>query len=278
MVNSNKSSRPGPIPFKFLSTKHLDLVVETKATRKLSSIVLPKIARSQVQALIDEQYAWEKLSKVKLKPRNRILLCGPSGTGKTVCANAIAYEMGVPLINLVYQAVVGSLLGETGGRLASVLDYVSTKPCVFFLDELDTLGADRNHVSDSGGEMRRVVNLLLLAIPNLPDTTIVVGATNHSNLLDSALWRRFQIRVRTEMPTEVEVKDYISEIQKTFKVHFGDAIIKFLVGKSYADMEEFCLSVLRQAVVHNSLNNIPNDINKYFDEWNSCRQAIGKGD
>jgi len=93
-----------------------------------------------------------------------------------------------------YEAVVGSFLGETSSRLRRLFDFARTHPCVLFFDEFDTLGKERGDVHETG-EIKRVVSSLLLQIDALPSYVVVVTATNHPELLDRAVWRRFQMRL-----------------------------------------------------------------------------------
>jgi AAA+ superfamily predicted ATPase len=100
----------------------------------------------------------------------------------------------VQLFVVRYEAMIGSFLGETAGRLKRVFDYARRTPCVLFFDEFDSVGKERGDIHETG-EIKRVVTSLLMQIDDLPSYTIVVAATNHAELLDRAVWRRFQLRL-----------------------------------------------------------------------------------
>ena len=126
-----------------------------------------------------------------LQPRHRVLLAGPPGNGKTALAEAIAEALALPFLIVRYEALIGSFLGETAQRLAQLFAFARTLPCVLFFDEFDVVGKERGDAHETG-EIKRVVSNLLLQIDALPSHVIAVAATNHSELLDSAVWRRFQ--------------------------------------------------------------------------------------
>jgi SpoVK/Ycf46/Vps4 family AAA+-type ATPase len=132
--------------------------------------------------------------------RHRLLLAGPPGNGKTSVAEAIASELMLPFYVVRYEGVVSNFLGEAAARLDSAFEFARTRRCVVFFDELDTIAKERSDAHETG-EIKRVVSTLLLQIDRLPAHVLFVGATNHSELLDRAAWRRFQIRADLEPPT-----------------------------------------------------------------------------
>src|ERR1700691_136147 len=117
----------------------------------------------------------------------------------------------VPMIVARYEGLIGSYLGETASRLAKLFDYVRTRACVLFFDEFDTLGKERGDVHESG-EIKRVVSSLLLQIDGLPSHVVVVTATNHPELLDRAVWRRFQLKLELARPTREQVTEWLTAL------------------------------------------------------------------
>jgi SpoVK/Ycf46/Vps4 family AAA+-type ATPase len=166
---------------------------------RLDDLVLPEKARDAVEELIEEQQRTEVLRAYGLEPRHRLLLLGPPGNGKTSLAEAIAEALLLSLVVVRYEEVVGSYLGETAGRLAAVFAFARTRRCALFFDEFDALAKERGDEHETG-EIKRVVSSLLLQVDALPSHVVVVGASNHPELLDRAVHRRFQLRLELPLP------------------------------------------------------------------------------
>src|SRR5207302_5683419 len=119
-----------------------------------------------------------------------------------------------------YESVIGSFLGETAGRLRKVFDQVRSRRCVLFFDEFDTLGKERGDPHDTG-EIKRVVSSLLLQIDDLPSYVVVVTATNHPEILDRAVWRRFQLRLRLPPPTSEQAREWFKRFEQSLGLNIG---------------------------------------------------------
>ncbi|HEX7668065.1 MAG TPA: ATP-binding protein, partial [Polyangiaceae bacterium] len=183
-----------------------------------------------------------------LEPRHRLLFIGPPGNGKTSLAEAIAGELSLPLLRVRYDAVIGSYLGETASRLARLFDHVRTRQCVLFFDEFDALGKERGDEHETG-EIKRVVNSLLLSIDALPSYVVVIGASNHPELLDRAVWRRFQVRIELPPPGPAEVLVWLRRFEANTALSLGisdRAAREHLGHLSYAELQE----LLKALVVH----------------------------
>ena len=210
-----------------------------------------------------------------MEPRNRILLVGPPGTGKTTLAEAIAEAIAVPLFVVRYESMIGSYLGETAARLKRVFDYARTTPCVLFFDEFDAIGKERGDTHETG-EIKRVVTSLLMQIDELPSYTIVAAATNHPELLDRAAWRRFQIRLDLPLPKQKELKHYIESFFSRFckdEIPAPQNIAKALGRISYAEAEQFCLDVRRRHVLANGEKSLKDLIADQVTIWSSASRA-----
>ena len=228
-----------------------NLFYEITPERSLDSLVLKPEAYKQIKELVEEQHRFELLHSYNLRARNSVLLTGASGNGKTTLAEALAYELMYPLIIIRYETLIGSYLGETAGRLKSVIDYAKTQRCVLFLDEFETLGKERGDTNETG-EIKRVVSQLLLQLDSLPDYVVVVAASNHPELLDRAVWRRFQVRMELRTPTLEQAIVFIDKIASRCRFDFGtssETIAKKLLGNNFAEIEQFCLGIVRRAVL-----------------------------
>ena len=230
---------------------HGGLLLEIEPRRTYGSLILDTEVRSALAEVTEEHHRRDLLRSYGLEPRHRILLSGPPGNGKTSIAEAIATELMVPLFVVRYEAVIGSFLGETSGRLKRLFDYARTHECVLFFDEFDTLGKERGDTHETG-EIKRVVSSLLLQIDALPSHVIVVTATNHAELLDRAVWRRFQVRLTVPPPSLIQKEEWFSRFQVTLGMALGmtpKALAKKLDVPSFSELEQFCEDIYRRYVL-----------------------------
>ena len=197
-----------------------DFLVELKPRRRLEDMVLSDVTRRACSELIEEQHRASVLRAQSLEPRHRVLLVGPPGNGKTSLAEAIAESLAVPFFVVRYEAMVGSFLGETATRLKHVFDYVRTTPCVLFFDEFDAVGKERGDIHETG-EIKRVVSSLLMQVDDLPSYAVVLAATNHAELLDRAVWRRFQIRLTMDAPRRAQLTAYLERFAASLPEPLG---------------------------------------------------------
>lgn len=272
-----KSLRPIPprstdspvLPRNGVSGIQKELFFETSPDRSLSDLVLPEKISAQIRELAEEQHRAELLHAHNLHARNRLLFAGPPGNGKTSLAEALANELMYPLLVVRYDTLVGSYLGETSGRLKSLFDYAKTQRCVLFFDEFETIGKERGDTHETG-EIKRVVSSLLMQIDDLPDYVVVVAASNHPELLDRAVWRRFQLRIELPSPTRQQLTALIDAVSQRCNVQFGfasETLAKKLAGINFAEAEEFCLSVVRRAVLDRMPENAKPITKRMLDHW-----------
>lgn len=228
-----------------------DLVYEINPIRSLDSLVLPSTVVSELRQLIEEQHRAELLQSYGLAPRHTLLLVGPPGNGKTSVAHALAHELMVPLLGVRYEGLIGSYLGETAARLRKVFDYARQRACVLLLDEFDTVGKERGDVHETG-EIKRVVSTLLLQMDDLPSHVVIVTATNHPELLDRAVWRRFELRLHLPRPGIREIERFTGQLFSC--LNFGTTqktrgLTQALIGTTYSEIEDFFKDVARRAVL-----------------------------
>ena len=228
-----------------------DLLHEVVPKRRLGDLTLPEHVVAGVSELVEEQHRSELLRSHNLEPRHRLLLSGPPGNGKTSLAEAIAAETMLPLYVARYEGLVSSFLGESASRIDTAFEFARTRRCVLFFDEFDTIAKERSDEHETG-EIKRVVSTLLMQIDRLPSHVIVVCATNHSELLDRAAWRRFQLRLSIESPTREGRVAFLEKMAARTGGELGLAprtIADKLKGASYADLEQFVLDVRRRFVL-----------------------------
>lgn len=233
-------------------------VVELQPRRALSSIVLSESIAAQCAELIEEQHRTELLRSYGLEPRHRVLLFGPPGNGKTSLAEALAFELSLPLLVVRYETLIGSFLGETSQRLKQVFDFARTRHCVLFFDEFDAVAKERGDVHETG-EIKRVVNSLLMQIDDLPANVLIVVASNHSELLDRAVWRRFQLRLELLQPDAKAIEQWFQRLQERLRMPFGlpvGSLVKHFTGRSYSDLVEFSENVARRMVLASPGSNL----------------------
>lgn len=248
----NRNGSP-PVPASAASRNGAvhDLCVELTPGRTLDDLILPDVVRTACTELVEEHHRTELLRSYGLQPRNRVLLAGAPGNGKTSLAEALAHSMMVPLIVVRYDGIIASYLGETASRLRRLFNHIRTRGCLLFFDEFDTIGKERGDEHETG-EIKRVVSSLLLQVDDLPSHVVVVTATNHPELLDRAVWRRFQLRLELPPPTRDLAVTYFENVEKRLDFSFGYAprtLAEKLSGLSFAELEEFVGDVSRRYVL-----------------------------
>lgn len=229
----------------------MPLVAETIPSRQLEDMTLVPLVAETARELVAEHHRADLLRSYNLEPRNRVLLTGPPGNGKTTLAEALAEALGIPFFVVRYEAVIGSYLGETAQRIAKVFEHARSRHCVLFFDEFDAVGKERGDTHETG-EIKRVVSSLLLQIDALPSYVVAVAASNHPELLDRAVWRRFQIRLDLKPPTQRQIEEWYCRFEQRTGHSFGikaREVARKLRGLSFADVEEFCTDLLRKLVL-----------------------------
>jgi SpoVK/Ycf46/Vps4 family AAA+-type ATPase len=204
---------------------------------------------SKLERLISERYREAELYQADLHPTRTVLFTGPPGVGKTLVSRWIAAALRRPLVTLDLAAVMSSFLGRTGNNVRQVLDYAKTTPCVLLLDEFDSIAKRRDDSSEIG-ELKRLVTVLLQEIDDWPATGLLIAATNHPNLLDPAIWRRFELVLQFPMPDDGLIAAAISHFLGP-DVHKlpVDALVPLFRGESFSDIERDMSHVRREAVL-----------------------------
>jgi len=189
--------------------------------------------------LIQERRQVERLASMGLSPTRSAIFVGPPGVGKTLTARWLAAQLGVPLYVLDLTAVMSSLLGRSGSNLRTALDFAKRSPCVLLLDEIDAIAKRRSDDTDIG-ELKRLVTVILQEVDEWPATGLLLAATNHADLIDPALWRRFDLVINFKTPEMPAVKSAIKRFLGPDYALFGrwiDILTFAFNGESFSDIE-----------------------------------------
>lgn len=213
----------------------------------LAQPILPEITAGLIDSLIRERKERDLLIAKGISPSRSAILVGPPGVGKTLSARWIASCLGKPLWVLDLTAVMSSLLGKTGNNLRTALDFAKTHGAVLLLDEIDAIAKRRSDESDIG-ELKRLVTVMLQEVDQWPDSGLLLAATNHPELIDPALWRRFDMVLKFDPPgTEAiaaGIFRYLGSDQGAFSP-WVSFLAEGLKGKSLSDVER-AINALRR--------------------------------
>jgi SpoVK/Ycf46/Vps4 family AAA+-type ATPase len=220
-------------------------------SRSIEDLVLAQDVKESLSRILLENRHADLLHSYGVRPVNKILFCGPPGCGKTVAAETMAKGLYLPLVLVRFDAVVSSYLGETAANLRKVFDFAGTRPLVMLFDEFDAIGKSRT-TEEEHGELKRVVNSFLQMLDAFKGDAIIIAATNHQGLLDSALWRRFDEIVYFDRPDVTAIHELLicnlRQIGISASVQLT-SIAKTLVGVSHADVERIARDAIKQTVI-----------------------------
>jgi len=220
-------------------------------SRSINDIVLSDENRSLIDEILLEQNRKEILTTYGMKPADKILFYGPPGCGKTVTAEALAFELELPLAILRIDSIVSSYLGETSANLRSIFDYIKNNRMVVLFDEFDALGRERSDTSEHG-EIKRVVNALLQMFDGYKGDSILIAATNHELNLDTAVWRRFEEVLSFTMPNLEQIKKLLDlklkGVRRNLISDTSELATRFK-GISHADIERIIRRAIKEMIL-----------------------------
>lgn len=217
----------------------LSLLKVFKDDRSREQPLLSLDLEETLSQLIQERRQTERLASMGLSPTRSAIFVGPPGVGKTLTARWLASQLGVPLYVLDLTAVMSSLLGRSGSNLRTALDFSKRGPCVLLLDEIDAIAKRRSDDADIG-ELKRLVTVILQEVDEWPATNLLLAATNHAELIDPALWRRFDLVINFKAPEMPAVKQAIKRFLGQDYALFGrwiDILTFVFNGESFSDIE-----------------------------------------
>jgi SpoVK/Ycf46/Vps4 family AAA+-type ATPase len=216
--------------------------------------VWPDIVNRELDAVIEERVHEDALLAAGLTPTKSMLFVGPPGVGKTLAARWLSWKLGRPLLTLDLAAVMSSFLGRTGNNIRAVLNFAQKAPSVLLLDEFDAIAKKRNDDTELG-ELKRLVTVLLQAVDDWPPSGILLAATNHPELLDPAVWRRFERVVEFPNPTREQINELLRRklVSEDFQQidPWIDILSVVLENTSFAEVIRQLNAARRNSIVHN---------------------------
>lgn len=219
----------------------------------IDDMVASKELAAQIGEILAEQRQRRVLAERGFDPVHRILLEGPPGTGKTMTAAVLAHELSLPLLTVRLDSVLSKFLGETGSKLRLLFDAVREQRAVYLFDEFDALGAERT--GNDVGEARRILNSFLVFLDQAGPDSIVVAATNHSSILDKALFRRFDMVIHYKLPTAAEAREVLRSRLGPMSRGLGlsrSPLATQLKGLSHAELVKVAESAAKGALIRGS--------------------------
>lgn len=213
--------------------------------------ILREEIRAEIEQFLQERKMVDKFLEQEITPPNSILLHGKPGVGKTYIAKWISYMLDMPMVTLDLANSISSYLGRSGQNIKNIFQYTKEQNVILFLDEMDAIAKKRDDASDLG-ELKRLVNVLLKELEDCPVGCVIIGATNHPELLDKAIWRRFDRNIEIVLPDAVERKELLKRGLGIRYWDVNEGIVALLVegtiGMSAADICKMCEHIKRKTI------------------------------
>lgn len=246
-VNGTKTLQPLPL-------NSSDVIGQIIPKQTLSEIFLHDQARVEVDGLLSEWKSRAKLRQRGLDVRRRVIFTGPPGTGKTVTGGAIATALDIPFFLIRIDGVIDSFLGKTASNLRKVFDMVKSTEGIYLFDEFDAIAKSRTDESATDvKEMRRVVNSLLQFLEE-DGLGIIIATTNMNEVVDPAIWRRFELKLKFDMPSQDQVISISKRIFETARIQVSKSwnwhtYVSYLPEMCHAEAETVARTVARKVVL-----------------------------
>ena len=238
-----------PVPLD--SERGLPLLRVRRHCRGRADLIASDETMEGVDAIISENLAADSIRACGLRPPDRILLCGPPGTGKTLTAQVVSGALGCPFAYVAFDSLISSYLGETASNMRKVFDYMEKQRMVVLFDEFDSIGKRRDDPHEHG-ELERVVNNFMQMLDEYEGSAVIMAATNHHGMLDEAVWRRFDVTLYFDLPSQARRALLFEKYLRALK-RSGDIDVRGLAaatrGYSAADIMQVCTAALRKSIV-----------------------------
>ena len=245
-----ESSKNNKTRLKSIDSNLQGLFLEIYPQERLSDLVVAPQIKERIERIIHEFTYKDKLFKHNLENRRKIMFSGNPGTGKTMTASIIANELKLPIYVVLMDKIVTKYMGETSAKLRQIFDFIEDVPAVYLFDEFDAIGGQRGKDNEVG-EMRRVLNSFLQFIERDHSDSLIIAATNNLELLDQALFRRFDDVIHYQLPTDNEK---IQLLKNRLNGNLSKKEIKELLPEldslSHAEINQACLDVIKTSVIY----------------------------
>lgn len=221
---------------------------------RLADMVLDEELHRRLERILHEHRSAHKLNSFGLSARRKILLTGPPGTGKTMSAAALAGELNLPLFTIQLDGLITKFMGETAAKLRLIFEVTGQTRGIYFFDEFDALGSERASTNDVG-EIRRVLSSFLQFLEQDQSDSLIVAATNHPQLLDRALFRRFDDVIEYSLPSDVQLREMLTHrlaMLDTNTIDWGK-VVAVAKGLSYGDVMRACEDVAKEAILSDAM-------------------------
>ncbi|UZE28984.1 AAA family ATPase [Pseudomonas asplenii] len=240
---------------------------------RISEMVLDEGTHGRLARIISEQRNFEKIRAHGLSPRRKLLLVGPPGTGKTMTASALAGELKIPLYVVRLDSLITKFMGETAAKLRQVFDAIRDTRGIYFFDEFDAIGSQRGLANDVG-EIRRVLNSFLQMIEQDQSNSLIIAATNHPEILDYALFRRFDDVIEYGLPNTEQIQAVLKGRLANFskKMKNWGALADAAVGLSYAELARAADDAIKDAIIDDRIQVDARDVERHLGERKAFHQ------
>lgn len=232
------------------------LFLERIAVENLSDLISTEDIHKRIERILNEFINRDKLLRNNLENRRKILFTGPAGTGKTMSASIIANELNLPLYIILSEKLVTKYMGETSARLRQIFDFIELQPAVYLFDEFDAIGSQRGKENEVG-EMRRVLNSFLQFIERDHSDSLIIAATNDVEILDNALFRRFDDVISYKLPDEPEILQLLlNKTNNLLPTSELEPIISQMKDLSHAEITRACLDAIKDSILTDTSLNV----------------------
>ena len=247
IIDAEKFNKP---KFRNIDPSLQGLLLEIHPQEHLVDLVVDPQIKKRIERIINEFTYRDKLFRHNLENRRKILFSGHPGTGKTMTASVIANELHLPIYVVLMDKIVTKYMGETSAKLRQIFDYIEDVPAVYLFDEFDAIGGQRGKDNEVG-EMRRVLNSFLQFIERDHSDSLIIAATNNLELLDQALFRRFDDVIHYQLPTDQEKIQLLkNRLNGSISQKDIDLILPELTSLSHAEINQACLDAIKESVIN----------------------------
>ena len=277
-VSKRRQGTGQPTPISRPRGELANLLTVSYPKSRLSDMVLDDDLENQLQRIIREQRYAARILANGLSPRRKLLLVGPPGNGKTLTASVLGGELGIPLFQVRLDGLITKFMGETAAKLRQIFEATGQIRGIYFFDEFDAIGSQRSLANDVG-EIRRVLNSFLQMIEQDQSHSLIIAATNHVEILDHALFRRFDDVLHYELPSEEQIASLLRARLMRFSAKgvSWKRLAESTVGLSYAEVTRAAEEVLKEALIHDRERVTEDDIRKTLTERQGVVSKLKKG-